>query len=242
MVRLLVPFLVLCLVGPATASAAPVHDGRSVLAISWQPAFCEGKRRARECAEVRPRLYRSDAFSLHGLWPQPRSRAYCGRAARWKGRRWRDLPALGLPRAMRPELARAMPGAWSFLHRHEWAKHGSCYSPGDPTRYFTDSLRLLDIVNESAVAELFAGSLGRPVTARAVRRAFDEAFGTGAGARVRLACRDDGRRRLVVELTLGLAGDLSQVTDAASLGAAMRAAPTTGAGCPTGIVDPPGFQ
>lgn len=235
----------------AAAGEGRVHEGASVLALSWQPAFCERARRARECAEPgrnggRERLYRADGFALHGLWPQPRSRAYCDVPARVRRtderRRWRDLPALGLPRAMRPALARAMPGAWSFLHRHEWVKHGTCYSPGDPARYFADSLRLQAIVNQSAVGALFASHVGRPITARALRLAFDSAFGVGAGARVRMACRDDGRRRLVAEITLGMAGDLSRVTNAASLGEAMRRARTTQAGCPRGIVDPPGFQ
>lgn len=72
-----------------------------------------------------------------------------------------------------------------------------------------------------------------------VRAAFDAAFGPGAGDRVRIACRRDGQRNLVVELTLGLAG---RIADDSSLAGLMAAAAPTAPGCPGGVVDPVGLQ
>ncbi|MGI9354531.1 MAG: ribonuclease T2 family protein, partial [Rhizobiaceae bacterium] len=96
------------------------------------------------------RLLRHEPFSLHGLWPQPGNRSYRNVDDRLiaadKRLRWRDLPALGLSREMRRVLWRIMPGSRSFLLRHEWIKHGTCYS-AKPERYYCDSLKLMEGIN-----------------------------------------------------------------------------------------------
>ena len=139
---------------------------------------------------------------------------------------------------MRKALWRIMPGSRSFLHRHEWIKHGTCYSR-TPERYYRDSVKLMQAINASPVRDLFARNIGRRLTNRQIRDAFDEAFGHGAGRRVRVSCKRDGRRELIVEITLGLAGDIGDEVD---IGRLIAASPPTGSGCPAGIVDPAGFQ
>lgn len=130
-------------------------------------------------------------FSPHGLWPQPGSRSYCNVDGRLiatdKKRRWRELPELGLSLEMHKALWRIMPGSQSFLHRHEWIKHGTCYS-AQPERYYRDSVRLMEAINASAVRDLFATNIGRRLTNRQIRNAFDTAFGRWAGERVRISC------------------------------------------------------
>jgi len=213
-----------------------------VLAISWQPAFCERARRRPECRSQKNGRYDTSHFSLHGLWPQPGSRSYCNvddqLIATDKKRRWRDLPALGLSQEMRKALWRIMPGSQSFLHRHEWIKHGTCYS-AKPERYYRDSVKLMEVINTSPVRDLFARNIGRELTNRQIRNAFDEAFGRGAGKRVRVSCKRDGKRELIVEITLGLSGS---ITDGADIGKLITASRPTKPGCPAGIVDPAGFQ
>jgi ribonuclease T2 len=88
------------------------------------------------------------------------------------------------------------------------------------------------------VRTLFADHIGQEITTTAIRDAFDDAFGAGAGARVKVSCTQDNNRRLITELTIGLAGDL----DERSMAEAIFAAPQTSAGCPGGIVDPVGLQ
>ena len=51
---------------------------RFVLAISWQPAFCETRPSKPECQSQTKDRFDATHFTLHGLWPQPRRRAYCG--------------------------------------------------------------------------------------------------------------------------------------------------------------------
>jgi ribonuclease T2 len=72
-----------------------------------------------------------------------------------------------------------------------------------------------------------------------LRQAFDAAFGRGAGQRVRVACKRDGDRLLITEITIGLRGDVSNATDIRSL---MMASTPTSPGCTAGLVDPVGQQ
>ena len=226
---------------PAEQQAAK-FDGEMVLAISWQAGFCETRPRLPECRSQTDQRFDANHFALHGLWPQPRSEAYCdvpqSQVDLSKQRRWSRLGGLGLPEDMQLDLLRVMPGARSFLHRHEWVKHGTCYSD-DPITYYDDSLYLMEQVNQSALRDLFARSIGKQLTSRDIRRAADQAFGPGAGSRIRIACKRDGRRMVITELTIGLAG---AITENASLAELIQNAPTTRPGCPAGIVDRPGFQ
>jgi len=54
-------------------SASPAEY---VLAVSWQPAFCETRPRLPECRSQTADRFDATNFTLHGLWPRPRSRAY----------------------------------------------------------------------------------------------------------------------------------------------------------------------
>ncbi len=57
-------------------------------------------------------------------------------------------------------------------------------------------------------------------------RAFDAAFGTGAGERVRIACKRDGNRQIITELTIGLTGVVNGPATVGDL--ILAAAPTDG--------------
>ncbi|HEY8574961.1 MAG TPA: ribonuclease [Devosia sp.] len=235
------PLLILTavlLVSPALAQERTQY----VLAISWQPAFCETRPSRPECQSQTADRFDSSHFALHGLWPQPRSRDYCGVkiedvAADERGA-WSELPAPDISDRLEDALAQAMPGTQSDLDRHEWIKHGTCYG-SDAKDYFSDSLAMLEAVNGSAVAELFAASIGKRLTQSEIRAAFNGAFGPGAGERVRVSCIDDGNRRLIDELTIGLTGEIRDSSDFAERILAAR--PTEG-GCDAGIVDQVGLQ
>lgn len=215
---------------------------RYVLAVSWQPAFCETKPSKPECVSQTADRFDASHFGLHGLWPQPQSNIYCHVApevvAADKDNRWADLPAPALEEQTRETLNRVMPGTQSLLERHEWIKHGTCYRGESADEYYVDALSLMDQLNGTSVRNLFADHIGQELTATAIRDAFDDAFGAGAGDRVQVSCKRDSDRTLITELTIGLAGNL----DERSMAEAMFAAPQTRAGCAKGIVDPAGFQ
>ncbi len=211
------------------------QDGKAfyVLALSWQPAFCESRPDKVECKSQTADRYDASHLALHGLWPQPKRNVFCGvdkaTIALDDNREWDRLPAPQLTAETKLALNKVMPGTQSLLERHEWIKHGTCY--GDAETYYKDSVRLTNEVNNSFVQDFFANNIGNKIQTADIRAKFDEAFGKGAGERVRVSCSKDG---LISELTIGLKGDISSGTPMADL---MAASESTDAGCPAGVVD-----
>ena len=236
----------LALLALAMMTACSPADSASqqayVLALSWQPAFCETAPRKRECRSQTSDRPDSRQFSLHGLWPQPGSRAYCGVDQSAidddKAGRWREVPMERISQGIWNRLRIAMPGTQSALERHEWIKHGTCYAD-TPDRYFADSLALLDVVNASSLRKLFEARIGSNLTGAEIRRAFEQDFGPGSGNRLRIACERDGKRQIIREITIGLKGTITTIPDLAAL---IAASPQTDPGCPGGIVDAAGLQ
>jgi ribonuclease T2 len=236
----------------ATASAAAAATAASgassspradyVLALSWEPAFCEGLPDKAECKSQTAQSYEATHLSLHGLWPQPRSKSYCGVAAAViasdKAHDWSALPAVTLSPSTKADLDEIMPGTKSMLERHEWIVHGTCSGAAEDA-YFHRASLFAGTVDNTAVNALLAGRVGQHVDSSEIRAAFDTAFGKGAGDRVRIACERDGDRSLISEITIGLRGD---VMGTGGIGELVLAAPATDPGCPGGIVDPVGLQ
>lgn len=214
-----------------------------VLAVSWQPGFCETKPEKPECVSMTPERFDATHFSLHGLWPQPRSNVYCNVAQAQitldEDRRWNELDPLELTPETRASLDVVMPGTMSGLHRHEWVKHGSCYGDGSPEKYFRDSLALIDALNASGVQDLFETNIGQDITTAAISTAFSAGFGLEAGERVKFMCNGDQGRTLITEMQLQLRGTISENPD---LGELLLAGSRVGRVCSAGVIDPAGFQ
>lgn len=220
-------------------------DSRYVLAISWQPGFCETKPSKPECQSQTEDRFDAMHFTLHGLWPQPRGNQYCHispeEVAKDKNKKWADLLELTLSEETRNELNKVMPGTQSFLHRHEWTKHGTCYNGETPDKYFSDSIMLMRALNNPGAPfhTLFADNIGKELTAAEISNAFDETFGDGTSDKIKISCSRDGDRLLITEITINLQGDLDEI----SMSEALFSAPNTNnRGCTMGIVDPVGFQ
>jgi ribonuclease T2 len=212
-------------------------DGKPfyVLALSWEPAFCEKMSGKAECKNATAASYEASHLSLHGLWPQPRRNVFCGvdraTAALDDQHQWEKLPAPQLSAETKAALDKVMPGTQSVLERHEWIKHGTCYPGGNADQYFKDAVRLANDVNASAVQSFIAGNIGKTIKTSELRAKFDEAYGKGAGDRVRVSCSPDG---MISELTIGLKGDISAGTKLSDL---IAASDPTDAGCPSGLID-----
>jgi len=214
-----------------------------VLSVSWQPAFCEGKPKKPECQTETPDRFDATHFTLHGLWPQPMSNIYCDVSSDLrladKNNEWDRLPEPNLSDATREKLSEVMPGTQSKLERHEWIKHGTCFPADSADEYFSRAIALIEQLNGSKARDLFAANVGAEISGKAIRDAFDESFGDGAGDRVRIACQRDGKRNLIVELTIGLVGEIG---DQPQLSELIAASEPTDPGCPGGIVDAVGRQ
>lgn len=220
--------------GASGSAAAPPEY---VLALSWQAAFCESHQETAECRSQTPERPDADRFSLHGLWPEPESNIYCGVPGTVREEddehRWERLPDVELSPETSTRLMEVMPGFASFLHRHEWTKHGTCYN-ASPEEYFRESILLTGQVNASVVREFFAANIGRQVTARDIQARFDRAFGTGAGGKVRVAC-DGGS---ISELQINLRGNID---DGSRLAELLKDADPAPSSCRSGRIDPVGF-
>jgi len=235
-----------------TASKPPARSaGRTqyILAVNWQPAFCEANPDRNECETQNGSRFDATHLTLHGLWPQwdaadPSSGidAYCDldyeEMQAMDARPWSRLPDVRLSPDLRAELDMVMPGAASYLDRHEWASHGTCY--GKPQEgYFADALALMSALNDSPVAALFAGNVGRELDIDEIRAAFDAAFGPGAGERVAMVCPRTGNRRLIGELQIALTGRISGPDSFTNLITAAQPLPSE---CDIGEVDPVGIE
>ena len=222
-------------VAPTTPTGAP--SGDFLLAVSWQPAFCQTHQNKKECKTQTADRYDATHPALHGLWPQPKNRAYCNISTTHKAidRRgaWHLLPKLEISNELRRELDIIMPATASDLQRHEWYKHGSCY--GSPEVYYRDSVALMKQLNASAVQGLFADNIGKRLTAKQIRAAFDKSFGAGSGAKVNVRCSG----KLVGEIWVNLRGTITAGTSLAKL---LKQAPKVRKlSCDGGVIDPAGF-
>ncbi len=195
----------------------------NLLALSWQNAFCETHRNKRECRNVDLNAYTSSHFTLHGLWPQPRHHVNC-----------RGDKKVWLDKKLYNNLLRVMPAAKSGLHKHEWKKHGTCYGKSADI-YFEDSISLIDKINNSAVADIFAKKVGKVLSKKELMQAFDKSFGKGSGRKVKMMCH----KGLITEIQINLDGKISKGMDISKL---LKNAKNAKGGCQKGKVDKAGFN
>ncbi|QSJ19917.1 hypothetical protein JYQ62_15120 [Nostoc sp. UHCC 0702] len=230
--------------GQLLGSRASVNQAY-LLALSWQPSFCETKPSKPECQSQTAQRFDATNLALHGLWPQPRNNIYCNVSKEIerldKDNQWSQLPPINLSEQTRNALAVKMPGFASNLHLHEWYKHGTCYSES-PEEYFQESIALLDQVNNSSVRDLFARNIGNFLSSEEIRNQFDQAFFDGGGSKVQVQCQrdiDEDKNNMVVELQINLGGDIQPDTAIETL---LRDGQTVPAGCTRGEIDPAGFN
>ena len=206
-------------------------DKPTILVLSWHNTFCETHPRKQEC-RISKRSNDPGHLVLHGLWPQPRSNAYCNVphkiVAKDKHHQWRALPTIDTEPETLTMMDRYMPGYLSYLHKHEWIKHGTCYGT-DPNTYYHDALSLTAEVDRSDVGRLLRERIGKRVTLGELRRAFDRSFGAGAGQRVEMKCD----RGLLSELWINLRGHGDRLKPL------IAKAPVRKSRCRSAIVDAP---
>ncbi|WP_013321530.1 ribonuclease T2 family protein [Gloeothece verrucosa] len=228
-------------------SRTPVVNSPSdyLLAISWQPSFCETKPKKPECIDRTDKNFEATNLALHGLWPQPSTNIYCNVSDRIKEldkqNRWSEMPPINLSPDTLTRLRVVMPGVASNLHLHEWYKHGTCYGTS-PEQYFQDAMTLLTKINNSEVRNLLVANIGKDLNSSQIRNKFEQTFGNGAGDKVQIKCENDidqQQQRMITELWVNLRGNIDRDPDLKSL---LAKAPNVPLGCPSGEVDPIGIN
>lgn len=186
-------------------------DGQAdsyVLALSWQPAFCETKPDKAECAISDPKAYQARHFTLHGLWPNKNScgknYGFCGEVKTQKTD-FCDYPAITLATDSEISLAEVMPSvsAGSCLERHEWYKHGTCANRLIDD-YFDLSADLTRQFNDAGMAYFMNRKIGQQVRTQDFIDRVGAVLGTATKERISLICEQD----MLVEVRLNLSHDL----------------------------------
>jgi len=206
-----------------------------ILSLSWHDAFCETHRNKKECKR---NIFgnKDHGFVLHGLWPQPKSRAYCGVDKKTVGmdrnKQWSRLPELNLSQKTKQELYDVMPAIVSGLDKHEWIKHGTCSSMSKD-EYFAKSVNYTKQFNSSALAAYINANRGKRVILKDIRKMADRSFGAGSADRIEMVCSGG----LMTEIRLSL-GENNSI----SLANALRSGTKIKSSCYAGIIDKAGWQ
>jgi len=192
-----------------------------VLALSWEPAFCEYKPDKVECATQSADRYDAKNFVLHGLWPSGAQDVnYCDLSQdlirQDQDGDWCDLPELALSETVQDNLPVFMPGAESCLERHEWYKHGVCAGLS-PDAYFALSERFVVLFSETRFNHYVADRTGSEVGRGELLEQFDAEFGEGANRFLSLRCEEVDGTSLLTEIRLTLRKDLAELDDLGNL-------------------------
>jgi ribonuclease T2 len=206
---------------PPQASA---DSTSSLLVVTWAPSLCKVEPSNSGCRSGHVDKL-GQSFMLHGLWPQPSTEQYCDVPKRTPDKARSPVP---LPADLKASLQEMMSDS-AVMTTHEWYAHGTC-SGVAPPEYFGIAAQLAE--QAGAVLEpVFARSAGGRLTSRSVREAFDARFGSGAGARVSLSCRDArGQGSVVYEVRLSLPPVVA-LEKSSALADALAAGPTVAPGC-----------
>lgn len=126
----------------------------------WQPQFCASLKGGHdptlthligtECQDDAPKDLR-----IHGLWPNYFN-GYPQCCNSTSSPSYTLNPSEVIEWDIYPQLQSAWAGvapintcSVCYMLNHEWLKHGGCYSPGDPIKYFTDSVGISNLVLDS---------------------------------------------------------------------------------------------
>lgn len=181
--------------------------GEWMLAISWQPAWCEVP--GDECQRALPECMRpyhgGEALTLHGLWPQ------------WGG--YCDVPdsviknfcGNGRCAIARPDmsaetekfLASIMPSSASRLDRHEWLKHGTC-SAMTPDAYFRKAGDLVEAFRATHLGRLLADRVGQTVSRQEICDTFAKDVGKEGIGALEVSSKRHADKFYLTEIQIGL--------------------------------------
>lgn len=170
----------------ASACQTPdLHDSY-VLAITWQPGFCEhveGSARKPECEWMAKGRLQVDHLTLHGLWPFRRE---CGTGYGQCGGRPLDL------RRETIEYIRPwMPNFYveTNFGAYEWRKHGTCQTAMEDDTYFRRAVDAVATVNGSPPGRYLVEHIGGAISKRTFLAKVNSAVGDSrAGNSFLLLC------------------------------------------------------
>jgi ribonuclease T2 len=181
-----------------------------VLAMSWQPGFCEHVRYSGvkpECDALKAGSLVVDHLTLHGLWPNKKE---CGTGYDDCG---------GLPLELQDTtISKLSPWMPNFYYEkafgtHEWDTHGVCQNlPADD--YFLTAMGLVESVDASVAGSYIKSKIGTDMSAKDFFQKVKDAHGDDAAGRIMLLCADG---KYLQEIRIALPLNFTTGTDLAKL-------------------------
>lgn len=179
------------------------HDSY-VLAITWQPGFCEHvpyKGRKPECDSMADGRLVVANLTLHGLWP---NRKECG---------IRYGSCSSTPIDLRQDTLEFVRPWMPNFHfgndfgNYEWKKHGTCQSLDDDA-YFRQAATAVKTVNDSAIGEYIRANIGGRISRQEFFRKVEAAAGNDkADNNFTLFCSGKYLNEIRIELPRELRAD-----------------------------------
>lgn len=191
----------------SNACRIPDQYDSHVLAITWQPGFCEHDRGGPgkpECQAMRSGGLTVNHFTLHGLWPNKQA---CGiDYGSCAG------PSLDLDKATVDYIKPWMPNFHygTQFGNHEWKKHGVCQTAMNDDEYFRFAVDLVKSFNDSAAGAYLRENAGGAVSkAQFYGKLADDYGSQAAGNNFQLICSGDYLKEVRVALPRDFKGERS---------------------------------
>lgn len=193
-----------------------------VLAMSWQPGFCEhvSYRGVKpECDALRKGELVVDHLTLHGLWP---NRKACGTKYDNCGG-----PRLDLEEATVSQVSPWMPNFYyeTAFGTHEWDTHGTCQTLADD-QYFLKAIKLVQAVDDSGVGSYIKSRVGSTMSIRDFYTQIAAQHGQDVADKVNLLCADGQylqEIRINLPAVIPESADLRQLTAGAPVSSDKKA-------------------
>jgi ribonuclease T2 len=204
--------------------SAPNQQDSYVLAITWQPGFCEHvsyKGKKPECDAMNGGTLEARNLSLHGLWPNKKE---CGTSYG---------SCSGQPFALSKDtIEKVAPWMPNFYYErtfgaYEWNKHGKCQSL-PPDEYFIKAVSAVRVVNESEVGKIVLGSTGKSFRVDDFFERVKARYGDKVANTITLICT---QRKYLQEIRISLALDFATDRELPQMVANARPASSRAVGC-----------
>jgi ribonuclease T2 len=195
-----------------------------LLAITWQPGFCEhvkynGKKP--ECDAMNSGALQAKNLNLHGLWPNKKE---CG-----TNYGSCDGEQFSLKQETIDKVAPWMPNF--FYERtfgaYEWNKHGKCQAL-PPDAYFMKAVAAVRVVNDSEVGKIVLGSVGKSFRVDDFFDRVKARYGAQVAGSITLVCT---QRKYLQEIRVSLPLEFSTDKELPQLVGNASPAATRAVGC-----------
>ncbi len=212
------------------------HDS-FVLAVTWQPGFCEHHAYSGEkpeCDAMETEELKINHFTLHGLWP---NREQCGTNYGWCAG-----PELDLEQSTRLAMRPWMPNLIyeEDLASHEWEKHGTCQKLDDDN-YFLIARKLVEVIDQSKVGSFIKSKIGLTISTENFFDHIKTQLGQSVAERIMLVCTG-GRYLQELRINLPLNFEVDEGLSALVSGAARFQSPTQGCSGSAIYIEPSGSE